>query len=121
MQKIFDHCSHNFFEHFLTNYCQSSTSFQSCLFFYRVTVVEADREDTLAAEVVAAAGLLATASTPGQDQQEPADTAETTVPAAAATSTGGEIKKEFRRRKISRPPHRTTFLEYNLHSLCVQC
>jgi len=32
MQKIFDHCSHNFFEHFLTNYCQSSTSFQSCFF-----------------------------------------------------------------------------------------
>ena len=50
-------------------------------------------EDSVGTSAEAAAVPPAMASTLGRDQQEPEDTVETTVPAAAETSTGGEIKK----------------------------
>ena len=90
------------------------------------TVAEAN-EVVVATTVVAAAVevLLAMASTRGRDRPVLADTAETTIPAAAATSTGGEIKKEKNRRKIARVPAprrtSTTTPKYNCHSLFVQC
>ncbi len=68
------------------------------------TVAEANEGDVATTVVAVEVVLLAMASTRGRDRPELADTAETTIPAAAATSTGGEIKNNFEKNCASASP-----------------
>jgi hypothetical protein len=69
-----------------------------------VEAVAVDSGATSAAAVAAEEEEAATTmvSTLGRDRPEREDTAATTIPAAAETSTGGEIKKE---KPVPRKPH----------------